>query len=63
MKFRRIFILIGAGLLGITGAISATVIAFIIMASTKTLSGGRYLYPLIPFNPKALKRLIFRTQK
>ena len=63
MKFCRIFILIGAGLLGITGAISATVIAFIIMASTKTLSGGRYLYPLIPFNPKALKRLIFRTQK
>ncbi|MBR6585319.1 MAG: spore germination protein [Firmicutes bacterium] len=63
MKFCRIFILTGAAVAGIPGAIGATVISLIIMASTKTISGGRYLYPLIPFNWKALKRLIFRTQK
>jgi len=63
MKFCRIFILTGAAIAGIPGAIGATVISLIIMASTKTISGGRYLYPLIPFNWKALKRLIFRTQK
>jgi len=63
MKFCRIFILTGAAVFGIPGAAAATLTALIIMASTKTVAGGRYLYPLVPFNWKALKRLIFRTQK
>ena len=63
MKFCRIFILAGGAAAGIPGAAVSTVIAFIIMSSTRTVAGSRYLYPLVPFNRKALKRLIFRTQK
>jgi stage V sporulation protein AF len=63
MKFCRIFILVSAQLAGIPGVASAVVISTIIMASTKTIPGKSYLYPLIPFHWNALKRLIFRTQK
>ncbi|MCI7618021.1 MAG: spore germination protein, partial [Firmicutes bacterium] len=62
MKFGRILMLIGAQLFGIAGAATAAVLSFIVMASTKTLSGHSYIYPLIPFNGAALKRLIFRTK-
>ena len=63
MKFCRILLLIGAYLFGIAGLATAAVIVIVIMASTKTLTGTSYLYPLIPFDGKTLKRLIFRTQK
>ena len=63
MKFCRIFMLIGAGVFGIPGAASAAVISMIILATTKTVSGKSYLYPLVPFDFNALKRLLFRTQK
>jgi len=33
-----------------------------VMATTKTLVGTSYLYPLIPFNKTAMKRLLFRTK-
>ena len=62
MKFGRILMLIGAQIFGIAGAATAAVLSFIVMASTKTLSGHSYIYPLIPFNGAALKRLIFRTK-
>ena len=62
MKFARILMLVGIELCGIPGAVGGAVISFIVMATTKTLSGGSYLYPLIPFNGEALKRLIFRTK-
>ena len=63
MKFCRVMMLIGAQLIGIWGVIVAAVIWLLILATTKTLSGKSYLYPLVPFNWKILKRLIFRTQK
>ncbi|MBR5230105.1 MAG: spore germination protein, partial [Firmicutes bacterium] len=63
MKFCRIFMLVGAGVAGIPGVAAATVISTIFMASTKTIPGKSYLYPLIPFHWNQLKRLIFRTQK
>lgn len=63
MKFCRILLLIGAYLFGVAGLAAATVIVIVIMASTKTMTGTSYLYPLIPFDGKVLKRLIFRTQK
>lgn len=62
MKFSRILMLIGAQLFGIAGAAAAAAASFIAMASTNTLSGDSYLYPLIPFNWAKLKRLIFRTK-
>lgn len=63
MKFCRIGLLIAVHLGGGYGLVLATAIVFAVIAQTKTLSGGSYLYPLIPFDAKILKRLIFRTQK
>lgn len=63
MKFCRIALLIAAYFFGIYGLAAGTLLLFTVMATTKTLTGGSYLYPLIPFDAKILKRLIFRTQK
>ena len=35
----------------------------LLLATTKPLVGRGYLYPLIPFNGKALARLLFRLKK
>lgn len=61
VKFTRVLMLIGTWALGLGGMIAGAVISFAVMASTRTLSGDPYLYPLIPFRWNALKRLIFRT--
>ncbi len=63
IKFSRILMIIGAGLFGIPGFAAAIAIAMITLASTKTLAGDSYLYPLYPFKWSALKRLIFRTKE
>lgn len=63
MKFCRIILLVGAYVFGAAGLGAAAIVVITIMASTKTLTGRGYLYPLIPFDGKILKRLIFRTQK
>ena len=63
MKFCRITMLIGAWLGGIIGTVIAGCIWIVIMGTTKTLAGNSYLYPLIPFDGKVLKRLLLRTQK
>jgi len=63
MKFIRIFMLIGAHMIGWIGVAAAFVISMIIMATTKTIVGTSYLYPLIPWDGVKLKRLIFRTKK
>lgn len=63
MKFCRVMMLIGAQLAGIWGVAAAAAVWLVILGTTKTLSGKSYLYPLLPFDWKILKRLIFRTQK
>ena len=63
IKFSRVLMILGAGLLGIGGFIAGVVISVIFLATTKTLSGDSYLYPLVPFKWKALKRLLFRSEK
>ena len=45
------------------GFIAGVAVSLVFLATTKTLSGDSYLYPLIPLNREALKRLIFRTEK
>ena len=62
MKFGRILMLIGAEVFGIFGVIGAFAVYVAVMAATNTISGKSYLYPLIPFNGAALKRLLFRTK-
>ena len=63
IKYARIIMILGAGLLGIWGFLAGAAVALMFLATTKTLSGDSYLYPLIPFKWKALKRLLFRTEK
>lgn len=61
VKFVRIFMLIGVYLLGVWGIVLGVCTAVIIMATTQTLSGCSYLYPLVPLDMHVLKRLIFRV--
>ena len=61
VKFTRILMLVGAYLLGVWGIVLGAGISFIVMVTTRTLTGESYLYPLIPFHWNALKRLLFRT--
>ncbi len=60
MKFSRITIIILTALFGLWGYISGFAIMLLIIATTKTLAGRNYLYPLIPFDKKAIKSLVVR---
>ena len=63
-KFMRMLILGLTWALGIWGFALGILLFVISVASCKTLSGKRrYLYPLVPFDAKALSRLVFRHKK
>lgn len=61
-KFMRILLLISCQLFGIWGLIGGIILMIIIMARTKTIVGEPYFYPLVPFNWRKLKTLLFRTK-
>ncbi len=63
IKFSRLLMILGAGIFGIIGFVVSVVISMVMLASTKTLSGDSYLYPLVPFKWERLKRLLFRGGK
>lgn len=60
IKISRAFILILCGLFKIWGFIAGLVTVCLVIAFTKTLTGYTYLYPVFPFNWKALKSLLYR---
>ncbi|MDO4485693.1 MAG: spore germination protein [Bacillota bacterium] len=62
IKFVRVLMLIGAHLLGWPGMAAAFVVSVAVMAATRTIVGTSYLYPLVPWDGKKLKKLIFRTK-
>ncbi len=63
-KFLRIILLILTWFFNFYGFIAGLFICFILLISNKTLNGKySYLYPLIPFDGKVLKRMIFRVRK
>lgn len=63
-KFLRMLWLGVTALFGIWGYLAFLPVFPILLVTNKTLSGGRsYLYPLIPFNGRALLRLFFRLPK
>lgn len=63
-KFLRIGLLILTALFGPLGFLLGVVLIVILLATNKTVMGTRsYLYPLIPFNAKALAALLFRLKK
>ncbi len=60
MKFSRIGVIILSALFGIWGYIGGFLIMFIMIATTETLAGKTYLYPIIPFDRKAISSLLLR---
>ena len=63
-KFLRIGLLIVTQIFNVWGFAAGCVGVIVLLVTNKTVDGGyRYLYPLIPFNAKALKSLFFRVKK
>ena len=63
-KFLRIIILILTALFNFYGFAAGIILAIILIATNRTVNGRRsYLYPLIPFDGRALLRLYFRFKK
>ena len=64
VKFLRILLLILTAILGVWGFVAGVLIVFALLASNETINLKRsYLYPLIPFNGKALLTLFIRVKK
>ncbi len=57
--FRMLFLLL-TWLWSGWGLLAGMAVMLIVLVTTKTVAGGQYLYPLIPFNSKALMRLLYR---
>jgi stage V sporulation protein AF len=63
-KFVRMMTLFLVWILGGWGfAVGMLLFALLVVTNTTPPSSRGYLYPLIPFNPKAMKRLLFREKK
>lgn len=63
-KFLRLILLVLTWFWSFWGFAAGLLLCFALLVSNKTLDGEHsYLYPLIPFNAKALKRMIFRVKK
>lgn len=60
LKFERILLLVLTQLFGIWGLLGGVVFSFIAKLFNHTLTGKTYLYPLVPFNGKALSRIFIR---
>lgn len=59
--FRMLFLVLTA-LLDIWGFVAGLVLMIVMLVTTRTVTGSRYLYPLFPFNGKAFLRLLFRRR-
>lgn len=63
-KYMRMLLLALTALLDVWGFAAGCVLSVILVATNKTVNGRRsYLYPLIPFDARALARLLFRLRK
>ena len=60
IKIFRVMLLILIALFRLWGLIAGLVIVLLVIATTKTVTGYTYLYPLIPFNWDALSGLLIR---
>ena len=64
VKFMRMLLLATTGLFGVWGFVLGFAAILWLIASNATVNRRRaYLYPLIPFNGRALVRLLFRVRK
>lgn len=60
IKITRITMLILTALLDVWGLVIGLLGTLLLLATNKTVTGHGYLYPLIPFNAKDLRRLLVR---
>ena len=60
-KLQRMLLLIFIAVLEWWGFVIGLVLSILLLATTKPIAGKGYLYPLIPFNPSALRRLLTRV--
>ncbi|MBR5242203.1 MAG: spore germination protein [Clostridia bacterium] len=64
IKFMRILMLALVFLLGWVGLLIGIIVFVLLIVTNKTVDGKRhYLYPLFPFNKRALSRLVVRHRK
>jgi len=63
IKFIRVLTLILVALLGVWGFAAGIIFSVFLVVTNRTLLGRGYLYPLVPFNARALGRLFFRVKK
>ena len=59
-KLLRVALLVLTAVLDIWGFLLGVVGIVVLLATTRPLVGKGYLYPLVPFDAKALKRLLVR---
>ncbi len=60
LRLYRLFLILVTGLWGLTGFLIGLALVGLSIATTPTYGGYSYLWPLFPFNWKALKTLLFR---
>ena len=63
LKFMRVITLIAVAVFGIYGILIGIAVIILLLSTNNTVVGKRYLYPLIPFDFRALKRLLVREKK
>ena len=63
IKFIRVILLVACHLWGFGGFFGGLALGFLMLITTKTVSGHSYLFPLIPLYWPALKKLLFRTSQ
>ncbi len=63
IKFMRVLILILVFFFDIYGFGIGVLLFCVFVATNRTVTGEGYLYPLVPFNLKAMKKLLIRSKK
>ncbi len=64
VKFMRIILLILTALFDVWGFVGGVALIFVLLAANRGITGKRsYLYPLVPFDAKALVSLLTRVKK
>ena len=63
IKAVRVIMLILVYFLGVWGLALGFLVFFAMLLGNRTILGRSYLYPLIPFSPRALLKKVLRTKK
>ena len=61
-KFLRVLMLILTQIFNLAGFITGVVISVLMIVFNRTITGKSYIYPLIPWDGKMLKRKVFRVR-